>query len=426
MVSAVVAGLLVLVTTAAPAVAQNRSVPCIPTGESLHVRDVLSDIYLWYQFLPDVNPTNYPSPEAYLDAVRYRPLDTRFSYITSRAANQAFFGDSQYVGLGVAWAVRDLELRVLQAFPDSPASEAGLARGDRILAIGGRPIGELIDSGSIDAAVGAADVGVSVQLQYRSLAGVTRTAQITKRIVTIPTVSQTQAYVVGGRRVGYIFFRNFVYPSYDALNSAIATLNTARIDDLVIDLRYNGGGLVDVARHLASLIAGPRTNGQVFVEYTHNDKNTSRNQTSRFEELSTALGLNRLIVITTQASASASELLINSLRPFIPVVIVGDRTYGKPVGQYQYDFCDKTLAPVSFSVHNANGQGDYFDGLTPNCPAADDADHQLGDVNEASLREALTYAATNACSPATSRPLRVIGTTPDTRAVGWQSLVNAY
>ena len=88
----------------------------------------------------------------------------------------------------------------------------------------------------------------------------------------------------------------------------------------------------------------------------------------RFETQPGALTLDRLVVITTQASASASELVINSLRPFIPVVIVGDRTYGKPVGQYAIPFCDKILAPVSFQLRNANGEGDFFDGLPPTAP----------------------------------------------------------
>ena len=85
--------------------------------------------------------------------------------------------------------------------------------------------------------------------------------------------------------------------------------------------------------------------------------------------------------------------MINGLRPFVPVVVVGDRTYGKPVGQYVLPFCDKVLAPVSFSMVNANGEGDYFDGLPADCPAADDIGHDLGDADEASLAEALQLRA---------------------------------
>jgi C-terminal processing protease CtpA/Prc len=176
-------------------------------------------------------------------------------------------------------------------------------------------------------------------------------------------------------------------------------------------------------------VGGARTNGQVFAEYFHNSRNTALNRITRFEPASHALGLERLVVITTRASASASELVINALKPFIPVLVIGDRTYGKPVGQYTISFCDKTLAPVSFSLRNANGEGDYFGGIPPTCAAADDLDHQIGDPREASLREALAVIASGRCS---APQLGVSGTRRweppewDRRASGWQQLVNAH
>ena len=185
-----------------------------------------------------------------------------------------------------------------------------------------------------------------------------------KRLVTIPTVSLTRVVDVDGRKVGYLFFRNFVQPSTAALTEAFAALKAAGATELVLDLRYNGGGLVDVAVHLGSLIGGTRTNGQVMLNYVHNDKiGPTLNKTTRFANPEQALNLQRLVVITTRGSASASELVINSLRPFMPVTIIGDTTYGKPVGQYGLRFCDKVLYPVAFSIKNANLEGDFFDGL---------------------------------------------------------------
>jgi C-terminal peptidase prc len=417
--------LALLFAAAAPASAQWRVTSCTTTGKNLFVRDVLSDIYLWYTQIPDYNPAAFPSPEAYLDAVRFRPLDSGFSYITSRAANDAFYDDSQYVGFGFSTRVAGDEVRVLQVFPDSPASEAGLSRGARILAIDGRPVPELIASGAIDGAFGPPDAGVASTIVFATPAGEQRDARMTKRAVTIPTVSLTHVYEFGGRRIGYIFFRNFVRPSNDALDAAFAELTAANVEDLVLDLRYNGGGLVSVARHLASLIGGGRTGGPVFAVYDHNDRNAFRNETLRFEETEAA-GFERLIAITTPASASASELVINALRPFIPVVVIGDRTYGKPVGQYQVNFCDKMLAPVAFSLRNANGEGDFYDGFTPECPAPDDADREIGDPAEASLHEALTYAVTGTCSPRAPGLMWKRAAPRPRRAIGWQSIVNAY
>src|SRR5712691_12343243 len=416
-----------IVTCAAPPFARAQGSPasCSTAGKNLFVRDVMTDLYLWYPEIPNVNPTSFESPEAYLEAVRYRTLDSTFSYITSRAANDTFYSDSQFIGFGLSTILNDLEMRVTQVFPESPASEAGLSRGDLIVEIGGRLVTALISSGEIGSAFGPSEIGVELDIAFVNRTGTRREAHLVKRPVTIPTVSLTRVYNVGGRRVGYVFFRNFVEPSYEALDKAFAELSAARVDELVLDLRYNGGGLVSVAQHLASYIGGVRTDGQVFAEYFHNDKNTFRNRIIRFENKPQHLTLDRLIVVTTGSSASASELVINALRPFMPVVVIGGKTYGKPVGQYAVAFCDKLLAPVSFALRNADGQGDFFDGFAPDCPAPDEADHQLGDPDEGSLKEALTFATTGACSPRPLTPQQKRDARPRApRVLGWQSLVN--
>lgn len=419
---------VVLLGGAVDARAQNGPASCSVSGQNLYVRDVLRDLYLWNEFLPDVNPTGYRSPEAYLEAVRYRPLDERFSYITSAAASDAFYSDSQFVGYGFSTSVQGQELRVLQVFPDSPALEAGLARGDSILEIDGRSVTALIDSGAIGSAFGPSEIGVSSEIVFRSLSGAERRERLTKRPVTIPTVSLTRAYEVDGQRVGYLFFRNFVRPSVAALTEAFATLQDMGVTELVLDLRYNGGGLVDVAAHLASLIGGAVTAGQPFATFAHNDRNAYRNETLRFlDPESPAPALSRLVVITSRSSASASELVINGLRPFMPVILIGDATYGKPVGQYLIEFCSKVLAPVSFSLTNANGEADYFEGFAPTCVAGDGIDRELGDPGEASLAEALYYISHDACStPPESARTKRVARGPDLRAIGWQSLVNAH
>ena len=391
----------------------------------MYVRDVLDEYYFWYRELPRLNPANYPSPEAYLEAARYRPLDDTFSYITSREANEAFYGESQFVGFGFSTQTVGNELRVLQVFPDSPASEAGMARGDRIAEIDGRRVEDLIQQGVIGRAFGPSEPGVTSTVLIRPRAGGELRATLSKRVVTIPTVSLTRTFTVDGRTVGYLFFRNFVNPSYAALDEAFAALRAAGATELIIDVRYNGGGLVDVAVHLASLIAGVPTQGRVFATFQHNDKNTALNEDLRFETSpAQALNLSRVTVITTRASASASELLINGLRPHMPVTVIGDATYGKPVGQYGFTFCDKVVAPVAFKLVNSEGQGDFFGGIPPDCRAADDVEHDLGAADEGSLAEALHVIRTGSCSAAASRVLRAPGVSP--RETGWQSLINAH
>jgi C-terminal peptidase prc len=425
-VVALVVGLGVLCVVPARPLAQRRPASCDVVGQNLYVRDVLTDLYLWYTELPEVDPASFDSPEAYLDAVRYRPLDTSFSYITSRAANDAFYSDSQFIGFGFSTSLSDTALRVLQVFQASPAEDIGLRRGDSIVEINGRSVAALVASGQIDSAFGPPEIGVEADIAFHRLNGALQRAHMAKRIVTIPTVSLSRVYTVDGRKVGYLFFRNFVQPSIAALDRAFAEFNTEGITELVLDVRYNGGGLVDVARHLASLIGATRVEGQVFTEFFHNDKNTFRNQTVRFQATANSLNLDRLIVITGRASASASELVINALRPFMPVILIGDRTYGKPVGQYASPFCEKVLAPVAFTLRNARGEGDFFGGFAPDCAAVDDANHQLGDVGEASLGEALTFIATGACSAPPLSSQRSYERAREHRAVGWQSVVNAY
>jgi len=419
--------LAAFVWVASPAGAQ-WAASCTPTGKKLFVRDVMADLYLWSNQIPALDPARFSSPEAYLEAIRYYPLDSTFSYIADRATTEAFFTASQYAGFGFSNTLDATgALRVLQVYPASPADEAGLLRGDRIVEINGRAVDEWLAAGALGTAYGLSEAGVTGELVVVRGADTFRAA-MTKRPVTIPTVSHTTVFDLDGRRVGYVFFRNFVEPSFEALDAAFATLRAGGARELVLDLRYNGGGLVDVAQFLGSLIGGARTQGQVFAEYFHNDRNAFRNEILRFEAQPAALQFERLVVITTQASASASELVINALRPFIPVVIVGDRTYGKPVGQYAIPFCDKILAPVSFQLRNANGEGDFFDGLPPTCPAPDDVDAQLGDPAEGSLREALTVIATGACSaPAstTARTQRQRQGTSAPKATGWDAVLGA-
>ena len=136
------------------------------------------------------------------------------------------------------------------------------------------------------------------------------------------------------------------------------------------------------------------------------------------------------MVITTRGSASASEAIINGLRPYMDVKVVGDTTYGKPVGQYGFDFCEKVLYPVAFLVTNARGEADYFDGIPADCAAADDVDHALADPREASLAEALYVVRNGRCSGTAAAQAevqarfreRVREIPPD----GWRQTLNAW
>jgi C-terminal peptidase prc len=361
--------------------------------------------------------------------VRYRPIDNSYSYITSAAANDAFYDDSQFIGFGFRQSTNETDITVLQVYDNSPALDAGLSRGDRITHVNGQSVAAMVANGTVASAFGLTEIGVSADITIVKPSGEQRSARMAKRLVTIPTVSSTRVVEVDGRRVGYLTFQNFVRPSVAALNDAFAALKTAGVTELVLDLRYNGGGLIDVAVHLGSLIGGSRTSGQVMVNYVHNDKiGPLLNKTTRFNQApEQALNLQRLFVITTRSSASASELIINALRPYMPVTVIGDTTYGKPVGQYGLNFCEKVLVPVAFSLKNVNNEGDFFDGIPANCPAADDITHQLGDPAEASYAEALNFIRTGGCSVRSAETARAQRALRNVvlRPTGWAAILNA-
>jgi carboxyl-terminal processing protease len=389
----------VVLASLGPPLAEAQTANCSTVGQNQFVRSVLREYYYWYRELPDPDPASFPSPEAYLEAVRLRPQDESFSYISSEAESDAFFSESQYGGLGFrSQLVAADDLRLAEVFPGSPAAAAGLERNHRILEIDGRSVADLRAAGTLGTAFGPDTIGHVVRLRVQAPDGAVSDVTLAKATVTIPTVAVARTFDVDGRRVGYVLFHNFVQPSIAALDAAFAQLAAEGATDLVLDLRYNGGGLVPVAQHLADLIGGARTNGLLMARYVHNDLQSTRNTSLFFGNAPAALSAPRLVVITTGGSASASELVINVLRPYLPVAIVGSSTYGKPVGQYGFRFCGKIAWPVAFSIRNAADQGDYFGGLAPDCAAPDDLGYLLGDPREGSLSEALHYAATGGCS----------------------------
>jgi hypothetical protein len=169
---------------------------------------------------------------------------------------------------------------------------------------------------------------------------------------------------------------------------------TANVQDVIIDLRYNGGGYVSLAERLDNYLVPTAGNGDVLLTYAYNDKYNSQDITDHYNKIG-ALNLPRVFFIGTQNTASASELTINCLKPYLNVQLVGpSNTYGKPVGFFPIPVGQWYIFPISFRTINKNGTGNYFGGLAPNFQVMDGLDRQWGDVNEYCLASVLHYIST--------------------------------
>ena len=205
----------------------------------------------------------------------------------------------------------------------------------------------------------------------------------------------------GGRRVGYVALRHFSGTTRREFESAALRLRALGVDDLVLDLRMNGGGSLHAAGQVASAIAGRRVDGRTFLRMVHNERHRDSDQEQVFSAPDWGgLGLARLFVITSEETCSAAEALVHGLAPYVEVVALGGRTCGKPVGFQVVRYGDLSYWVVTFKDLNARGEGDYYTGLAPKCPAAaGDASHPLGDPADAAFGAALHYIRTGRCPP---------------------------
>lgn len=382
---------------------------CTVQAMNQFVIDLMIDDYLYYDQLPNLTADDADSPEEMMVALRVPP--DRFSRVDDEEDNDAFFDRGEYIGVGVGTVFVTDELFVREVF-DGPASDAGIVRGDQILAINGRTIPQIVASGdSISEAFDSGEVGNEVSVRIREQDGDERDIDMVATVATMDPVPQRSIIEDGGRRIGYLEFKTFITPSYAELDEAFAFFADQGVDELVLDLRYNGGGLLNVASQLAQQIGGNNTAGELFYRLIHSDKDSGKNTAAGFPNVSDALSMDRLYVISTGSTASASEMIINGLRPYIDVVVIGGTTLGKPVGSRAYDFCGRVALPVLFEIQNALGQADYFDGLLPQCPAEDELSEPLGSVTEASLAAALTHISTGSC-PTSRRSTERVFTPP--------------
>jgi C-terminal processing protease CtpA/Prc len=374
------------------------------------------------------NPRQYEvsdeltSAENVMNAIRgLEPLDRYSFVITEEESSGLQTGSDKDYGFFIKAAALDRALPydsvhwfVSYVYNTSSAGIAGVQRGWYINKINGTAIG--YDDPSVDI---LNDVffgnGTSATFEFTKPDGSIATASLNKTEFTANSVLYDTVYnsTDGSKKIGYFVFNQFFgAPSRTELANVFSYFQQQGINELIVDLRYNRGGSTETQDTLADLIAPQAANNQTMYQYIFNDSLqagkfpllqhkygygnesfTAQNNTVQYEKAG-SLNLNRVFFIVTGSTASASELLINNLRPYMNVKLVGDTTYGKPVGFFPIDIFNYAIYPISFKTVNSAGSADYYSGFAPDKLTADGVNHNWGDIEEPSLAAALNYITT--------------------------------
>jgi len=381
------------------------------------VLDTARDWYFFEDLLPaNVDLAQFATATDLLDhlteSARAEGKDRFFSFLTTRAEDEAILGEGQFTGFGFRTRTDPgPRVFIVEVFEASPASDAGVRRGDEIVAVdsgdGFIATSELLAGATINDVLGPAQAGLRRGLRLEDASAATREVDLEKRTVTIDPVPDDGGVRIlpleGTAGVGYLNLRTYISTADAQLRAAFGEFRTAGVDQLIIDLRYNGGGLVNTSELLGDLLGGARTDSDVMSRTLFNSRHAASNNTRTFRDESQAVAPVRIAFLTTEATASASELNVNTIRPWIEAAIVGADTFGKPVGQSGFDLagCEDRLRLVTFKTVNALDEGDYFDGLAATmtfaCAAEDTLGANPGDPAEGLTAAALEWLRTGAC-----------------------------
>jgi C-terminal processing protease CtpA/Prc len=361
----------------------------------------MNQYYLWYKLMPVVVDTNYKDPYTLLDAMRYKTLD-RWSFIQTY---DEYVAQSQgsFVGHGISLGLDpNNQVRIAQIYNNSPLYSLGVRRGWIVKKLNGTDLAPVFiakDAATYNQLIGASTAGITNTFLFQTPEGKDSTIVSTKAAFTLNTVILADTLHLKSGITGHLVFDEFIPPSNAELQTAFAYFSLNNVNNLIVDLRYNGGGDLSVLQNMASYVAGAAKFNTTFLTLTYNDKNTQYNVSYPFKQVSYPLTISKLIVITTRGTASASEDFINGLKPGLEVTTIGDTTNGKPVGMNGFKFkTDYAFFPITFNVVNSEGQGDFFNGFAPAKFVADDITHDWNSRKEACLKEAIYYLENGAVS----------------------------
>ena len=410
--------------------------------EKNFLRSWSNDTYLWYKEIVDVDPAKTEDPLDYFDLLKTNAKTAsgnnkdnfHFTYDSSVWYDLSESGVSAGYGMELSWingTAPNRNVVVAYTEPGSPAAEKNVRRGAKIIKVDGydfvngntQDIVSKLNAGLFPAALNEVH---TFEIQN---VGETTTEEVilTSGSITKTPVQNVKVIDTPTGKVGYFVFNDHIRTAERGLYDAINQLSTQGITDLVLDVRYNGGGYLYIASELSYMIAGTATEGKFFEKITFNDKHTTKGlfgetlEPTPFYDGSEDLGafpklnLKRVFVITTGDTCSASESIINGLRGVdVEVIQIGSKTCGKPYGFYAQDNCGTTYFTIQFKGVNSKDFGEYSDGFIPSaadngkdlikgCSVGDDLTHALGDEAEKNLATALNYRETSSCDlPTTS------------------------
>lgn len=409
------------------------------------LRSWTHDLYLWFGEVSDQNPANFTTDASYFAVLKTtattasgHPKD-KFHFTYATATWEALSQSGVQAGYGANFVViastppRNVVVAYTEAGQPAASAPANLARGAKVLSVDGVDLVNTTDQTSINtlnAGLTPQAVGETHTFSIMDVgATAARTVTLVSANVTVTPVQNVHTITTAGGLVGYMLFNDHLATAEGELVTAFAQLQSAGVTDLVLDIRYNGGGYLDIASEVAYMIAGAKpTAGQTFELTQFNSQHSTADPVTgkaitpvgfhtTTQGFSTTVGqalptldLTRVFVLTGSSTCSASESIINSLQGVnVQVIQIGSTTCGKPYGFYPADNCGTTYFSIQFQGVNAKNFGAYSDGFTPKnttgtqgvlvpgCSVADDFTHALGDSGEGVLASALAYQATGMC-----------------------------
>lgn len=424
--------------------------------ENFWLRSWSNNTYLWYDEITDQDPGLFDSTLTYFDELKTNALTPsgnskdqfHFTYSTDEWLALSQSGVSAGYGAEFQVIANTPPRNIVVSFTEanSPALAANLRRGARILAIDGVDVENGTDVDALNAGLFPSAAGESHRFTVLDQgSSQSRDITLVSSNITADPVPIVSIMTAGADQIGYLLFNSHIATAEAELVAAVDDLVTENISDLILDLRYNGGGLLAIASQLGYMIAGPNaTRGRIFETLAFNDKHTVTNPVTGDPMTPTpfidttvgfsmvagqalpSLNLSRVFVLTSGSTCSASEAIINGLRGIgLQVIMIGDTTCGKPYGFYPTDNCGTTYFTVQFKGENDIGFGDYPDGFSPSntsgatgeivegCSVNDDFGRQLGDEQEAMIAAALDYRTSHVCPAPAFKPVARIPLTTD-------------